>query len=69
MYLQYLEDNINHKFTKEMDEYKNYIKMFYNDRAKCPKDLKTILEKKQDDKIIELYILLFIYVNIFLSIL
>ena len=55
MYLQYLEDNINHKFTKEMDEYKNYIKMFYNDRAKCQKDLKTILEKKQDDKFIELW--------------
>jgi hypothetical protein len=55
MYLKYLEDNLNHKFTKEMDEYKNYVKMFYNDRAKCPKDLKTILEKKQDDKIIELW--------------
>jgi hypothetical protein len=55
MYLKYLEDNLNHKFTKEMDEYKNYVKMFYNDRAKCPKDLKTILERKQDDKIIELW--------------
>jgi hypothetical protein len=55
MYLKYLEDNLNHKFTKEMDEYKNYVKMFYNDRAKCPKDLKTLLEKKQDDKIIELW--------------
>jgi hypothetical protein len=55
MYLQYLEDNLNHKFTKDMDEYKNYIKMFYNDRAKCPKDLKTILERKQDDKKIELW--------------
>jgi hypothetical protein len=55
MYLQYLEDNLNHKFTKEMDEYKNYVKMFYNDRAKCPKDLKTTLERKQDDKIIELW--------------
>ena len=55
MYLKYLEDNLNHKFTKEMDEYKNYVKMFYNDRAKCPKDLKTTLEKKQDDKIIELW--------------
>jgi hypothetical protein len=55
MYLQYLEDNLNHKFTKEMDEYKNYVKMFYNDRARCPKDLKTILERKQDDKIIELW--------------
>ena len=31
MYLKYLEDNLNHKFTKEMDEYKNYVKMFYND--------------------------------------
>jgi len=38
-----------------MDEYKNYVKMFYNDRAKCPKDLKTVLERKQDDKIIELW--------------
>lgn len=55
MYLQYLEDNLNHKFTKEMDEYKSYVKMFYNDRAKCPKDLKTLLEKKQDDKIIEIW--------------
>jgi hypothetical protein len=55
MYLKYLEDNLNHKFTKEMDEYKNYVKMFYNDRAKCPKDLKTTLERKQDDKIIELW--------------
>jgi hypothetical protein len=55
MYLKYLEDNLNHKFTKEMDEYKNYVKMFYNDRAKCPKDSKTLLEKKQDDKIIELW--------------
>ena len=55
MYLQYLEDNLNHKFTKEMDEYKNYVKIFYNDRAKCPKDLKTTLERKQDDKIIELW--------------
>ena len=55
MYLQYLEDNLNHKFTKDMDEYKNYIKMFYNDRAKCPKDLKTSLERKQDDKKIELW--------------
>lgn len=55
MYLKYLEDNLNHKFTKEMDEYKNYVKMFYNDRAKCPKDLKTALEKKQDDKKIELW--------------
>jgi hypothetical protein len=55
MYLKYLEDNLNHKFTKEMDEYKNYVKMFYNDRAKCPKDLKTILERKQDNKIIELW--------------
>ena len=55
MYLKYLEDNLNHKFTKEMDEYKNYIKMYYNERAKCPKDLKTTLERKQDDKIIELW--------------
>jgi len=55
MYLKYLEDNLNHKFTKDMDEYKNYVKMFYNDRAKCPKDLKTSLEKKQDDKKIELW--------------
>ena len=55
MYLKYLEDNLNHKFTKEMDEYKIYVKMFYNDRAKCPKDSKTLLEKKQDDKLIELW--------------
>ena len=55
MYLKYLEDNLNHKFTKEMDEYKNYVKMFYNDRAKCPKDLKTTLERKQDDRLIELW--------------
>jgi hypothetical protein len=55
MYSKYLEDNLNHKFTKDMDEYKNYVKMFYNDRAKCPKDLKTVLERKQDDKIIELW--------------
>jgi hypothetical protein len=55
MYSKYLEDNLNHKFTKEMDEYKNYVKMFYNDRAKCPKDLKTILERKQDDRLIELW--------------
>lgn len=55
MYLKYLEDNLNHKFTKDMDEYKNYIKMFYNDRAKCPKDLKSTLERKQDDKKIELW--------------
>jgi hypothetical protein len=55
MYLKYLEDNLNHKFTKEMDEYKIYVNMFYNDRAKCPKDLKTSLDKKQDDKIIELW--------------
>jgi hypothetical protein len=55
MYLKYLEDNLSHKFTKEMDEYKNYVKMFYNDRAKCPKDLKTILERKQDDRLIELW--------------
>ena len=55
MYLKYLEDNLNHKFTKEMDEYKSYVKMFYNDRAKCPKDLKTTLERKQDDTSIELW--------------
>jgi hypothetical protein len=57
MYSKYLEDNLNlnHKFTKDMDEYKNYVKMFYNDRAKCPKDLKTTLERKQDDKKIELW--------------
>lgn len=55
MYLKYLEDNLNHKFTKDMDEYKNYVKMFYNDRAKCPKDLKSTLERKQDDKKIELW--------------
>ena len=55
MYLKYLEDNLNHKFTKEMDEYKNYVKMFYNDRAKCPKDLKTALEKTQDNRKIELW--------------
>jgi hypothetical protein len=55
MYLKYLEDNLNHKFTKEMEEYKSYVKMFYNERAKCPKDLKSALEKKQDDKIIELW--------------
>ena len=55
MYLKYLEDNLNHKFTKDMDEYKNYVKMFYNDKAKCPKDLKTALERKQDDKKIELW--------------
>jgi hypothetical protein len=55
MYLKYLEDNLNHKFTKDMEEYKNYVKMFYNDRAKCPKDLKTALERKQDDKKIELW--------------
>ena len=35
MYLKYLEDNLNHKFTKEMDEYKTYVKMFYNEKAKC----------------------------------
>jgi len=55
MYLKYLEDNLNHKFTKDMDEYKNYVKMFYNDRAKCPKDLKSTLERKQYDKKIELW--------------
>ena len=55
MYLKYLEDNLNHKFTKDMDEYKNYVKMFYNERAKCPKDLKTVLERKQDDKKFELW--------------
>jgi len=55
MYLKYLEDNLSHKFTKDMDEYKNYVKMFYNDRAKCPKDLKTALERKQDDKNLELW--------------
>lgn len=55
MYLKYLEDNLNHKFTKEMDEYKNYVKMFYNEKAKCPKDLKSTLERKQDDKKIELW--------------
>ena len=55
MYLKYLEDNLNHKFTKEMDEYKNYVKMFYNEKAKCPKDLKTPLQKIQDDKKIELW--------------
>jgi hypothetical protein len=55
MYLKYLEDNLNHKFTKEMDEYKNYIKMFYNEKAKCPKDLKTPLQRTQDDKKIELW--------------
>jgi len=55
MYLKYLEDNLNHKFTKEMDEYKVYVKMFYNERAKCPKDLKSALEKKQNDKVIELW--------------
>jgi hypothetical protein len=55
MYLKYLEDNLSHKFTKEMDEYKNYVKMFYNDRAKCPKDLKTTLERKQDDKKLEIW--------------
>jgi membrane-associated HD superfamily phosphohydrolase len=55
MYLKYLEDNLNHKFTKEMDEYKNYVKMFYNEKAKCPKDLKTPLQRTQDDKKIELW--------------
>lgn len=55
MYLKYLEDNLSHKFTKEMDEYKNYVKMYYNNRAKCPKDLKTSLERTQDDKKIELW--------------
>ena len=55
MYLKYLEDNLSHKFTKDMDEYKNYVKMFYNNRAKCPKDLKTVLERKQDDKKLELW--------------
>jgi len=55
MYLKYLEDNLNHKFTKEMEEYKNYVKMFYNERAKCPKDLKTELQRIQDDKKIELW--------------
>lgn len=55
MYLKYLEDNLNHKFTKEIDEYKNYVKMFYNDRAKCPKDLKTALERTQDNRKIELW--------------
>ena len=55
MYLKYLEDNLNHKFTKEMDEYKTYVKMFYNEKAKCPKDLKTPLQKIQDDKKIELW--------------
>jgi hypothetical protein len=55
MYSKYLEDNLNHKFTKDMDEYKNYVKMFYNDKAKCPKDLKTTLDRNQDDKKIELW--------------
>lgn len=55
MYLKYLEDNLNHKFTKEMDEYKNYVKIFYNEKAKCPKDLKTPLQRTQDDKKIELW--------------
>jgi len=55
MFSKYLEDNLSHKFTKDMDEYKNYVKMFYNDRSKCPKDLKTVLERKQDDKKIELW--------------
>ena len=55
MYLKYLEDNLNHKFTKEMEEYKKYIKIFYNEKAKCPKDLKTLINKKQDEKTIELW--------------
>lgn len=55
MYLKYLEDNLNEKFVKEMTEYKKYLKLFYTKNSKCPADLKTPLEKKQDESSIELW--------------
>ena len=55
MYLKYLEDNLNEKFTKNMDEYRKYSKLFYADRARCPANPKILLEKKRENKIIELW--------------
>jgi len=55
LYPKYLEDNINDKFNREMDEYKKYVKLFYGENSKCPVDLKTLLEKKENEKEINLW--------------
>ena len=52
--LKYLDDNLNNKYEKEMDEYKKYVKLFYTKNSKCPVDNKTILEKKEDKNTLEL---------------
>ena len=53
--LKYLDDNLNNKYEKEMDEYKKYVKLFYTKNSKCPVDNKTILHKKEDANTLELW--------------
>ena len=48
LYSKYLEDNIADIFNREMDEYRKYVKLFYEENSKCPGDLKTVLEKEED---------------------
>jgi len=55
IYSKYLEDNIDGVFNREMDEYKKYVKMFYDENSRCPGDSKTILEKEENREQIRLW--------------
>ena len=50
MYLKYLEDNINGVFNNDMEEYMKYVKLYYTENARCPEDLKTVLDKEETKK-------------------
>ena len=40
-YLEKYDDNFNNLYEKDLIEYEKYVKMFYNDNAKCPLDNKV----------------------------
>ena len=47
LYLKYLEDNLNNTYNKEIDEFRKYVKLFYDENSRCPVDLKVLLEKEE----------------------
>jgi len=55
LYSKYLEDNLNDKFKKSMEEYRKYLKMFYTENSKCPIDSKALLDKEETKDQIKLW--------------
>ena len=49
------DDNLNEKFNNIIEQYNQYIKLYYIDKSKCPVDIKTILEKERNGNNIKMH--------------